>query len=296
MAGLNFTITGFPYWTTDIGGFFRPGQSQYTDEKFHELLTRWFQWGTFSPIFRMHGYQTETEPWKYGDTVEANMRKMLNLRYQLMPYIYSEAWQVSKHQSTMMRPLIMDFPADKLAVAQPFQYMFGTSFLVAPVVEAGASQWVVYLPNSTNWYDFYTGSYYEGGQTVTTDAPLDRIPLYIKEGSIVPMGPIVQHTDEISDQELDIYIYGGANATFELYEDEGDTYNYEKGAYTIIPFRWDETTKTLTIGDRQGDFRNALKERRFKIIIVNASNHFKSAIKNEASYITYKGKKLEYSL
>src|ERR1035437_296497 len=137
VAGLNYTITGMPYWTTDIGGFFRPGKSQYTDEKYHELLTRWYQWGTFNPIFRVHGYQSETEPWKYGQTVEDNMRKMLNLRYRLLPYIYSEAWQVTKNGSTMMRPLVMDFREDAKAIDQPYEYMFGKSILVAPITEAG---------------------------------------------------------------------------------------------------------------------------------------------------------------
>lgn len=296
VAGQNFTITGFPYWTTDIGGFFRPGESQYTDEKFQELLTRWFQWGAFSPIFRVHGYQSETEPWKYGETVEANMRKMLNLRYQLLPYIYSEAWQVTNSESTMMRPLVMDFTTDEVAVAQPFQYMFGKSFLVAPVTEADAHHWNVYLPNTANWYNFYTGAYYKGGQTINTDAPLDTIPLYVKEGSIIPMGPIIQHTNESTNEELEIFVYPGASAKFELYEDEGDSYNYEKGAYTIVPFMWDELTKTLTIGDRQGDFKNALKERRFKIIIVNDTNHFESATDKESKYITYTGKTLKYRL
>ena len=148
VAGLNYSITGLPYWTTDIGGFFRPGKSQYTDEEYQELLTRWFQWGTFNPIFRIHGYQTETEPWKYGQQVEDNMRKMLNLRYRLLPYIYSEAWQVTKNGSTMMRPLVMDFNKDTVALNQSFEYMFGKSLLVAPVTEQDVTAWDVYLPKS----------------------------------------------------------------------------------------------------------------------------------------------------
>ena len=172
VAGLNFTITGLPYWTTDIGGFFRPGRSQYTDEKFHELLTRWYQWGTFNPIFRMHAYQTETEPWKYGPTVEDNMRKMMNLRYRLLPYIYSEAWQVTKNGSTMMRSLVMDFNGDTSAVKQPYEYMFGKAILVAPIIEAGSVQREVYLPKSNDWYDWIMASYYYF-------EPLDKQMIYL---------------------------------------------------------------------------------------------------------------------
>ena len=297
VSGLNFTITGFPYWTTDIGGFFRPGDSQYTDEKYHDLLTRWYQWGAFNPIFRMHGYQTETEPWKYGKTVEDNMRKMLNLRYRLIPYIYSEAWQVTENGSTMMRPLVMDFSHDDFAVKQSYQYMFGKSFLVAPITKEAVSSWDVYLPNTTNWYNFWTGKYYKGGQTVNTDAPLDKIPLYVKEGSIIPMGKIIQHTNENSNEVLEIRIYAGANGTFNLYEDEGDNYNYEKGNYTIIPFSWDEQTKTLTIEDIQGGFKNALKERTFNIVIVNESEGFGMSTSAKKKQVRYTGKKIkiEYS-
>ncbi|HEY5509150.1 MAG TPA: TIM-barrel domain-containing protein, partial [Paludibacter sp.] len=192
VAGLNFTITGFPYWTTDIGGFFRPGNSQYTDEKYHELLTRWYQWGTFNPIFRIHGYMTETEPWKYGQKVEDNMREMLNLRYRLLPYIYSEAWQVTKNGSTLMRPMVMDFNGDTAAVESQYQYMFGKSLLIAPITEPNVTEWNVYLPKVDGWYDFWTGKRFNGGQSIKTDAPLDKIPLFVKAGSIIPMGKVIQ--------------------------------------------------------------------------------------------------------
>ena len=182
VAGLNYSLTGMPYWTTDIGGFFRPGRTQYTDAKYHDILTRWFQWSTFATIFRMHGYQTETEPWKYGDTVMNNMRTMMNLRYRLMPYIYSEAWQVSKNGSTIMRPMVMDFKNDATAIGQSYQYMFGKSFLVAPIIEPGVTEWNVYLPKSIAWYDFWTGKRFDGGQTIKAPAPEDKIPLFVKAG------------------------------------------------------------------------------------------------------------------
>jgi len=271
VAGLNYNLTGMPYWTTDIGGFFRPGGGQYTDTKYHDILTRWFQWGVFNPIFRTHGYQTETEPWKYGDTVENNMRSMMNLRYRLMPYIYSGAWQVSKKGSTMMRPLVMDFSSDTKAVEQAYQYMFGKAMLIAPVT-APATSWDVYLPRSFVWYDFWTGKNFNGGQTIKAAAPQDKIPVFVKGGSIIPMGKLVQHTGEKLNDTLEIRIYKGANAEFSLYEDEGDNYNYEKGKYTVIPFAWNERSQVLTIGNLQGSYTGSLKKRIFNIVFVSEGN------------------------
>jgi alpha-D-xyloside xylohydrolase len=271
VAGLNYTITGLPYWTTDIGGFFRPGKSQYTDEKFHELLTRWYQWGTFNPIFRMHAYQTETEPWKYGQTVEDNMRKMLNLRYRLLPYIYSEAWQVTKNGSTMMRSLVMDFNGDNDAVIQPYEYMFGKAFLVAPVTEPNVKEWNVYLPEPASWYDFWTGKRFNGGHTIKTAAPLDKIPLFVKAGSIIPMGKFIQYAGQKPLDTLEIRVYKGADGRFDFYEDEGDSYDYENGNYTVIPFNWDEKRQTLTIGKKQGYYSGNLTKRFFAVIFVNES-------------------------
>jgi alpha-D-xyloside xylohydrolase len=292
VAGLNYNLTGMPYWTTDIGGFFRPGKSQYADPKYHDLLTRWFQWGTFNPIFRIHGYQTETEPWKYGDTVEANMRSMLNLRYRLMPYIYSEAWQVSKKGSTIMRPLVMDFKNDATAIAQAYEYMFGKSFLVAPITEAGVNEWNVYLPKSTTWYDFWTGKRFAGGQTIKTDAPQDKIPLFVKAGSIVPMGKFMQYASEKSMDTVEIRIYPGANGKFVLYEDENDNYNYEKGMYSTITFNWDEAKKTLTISDRNGSFPGVLNERKFNVVIVGMSKGLGDSVSQADKVITYTEKKV----
>jgi len=297
VAGLNYTITGMPYWTTDIGGFFRPGRSQYTDENFRELLSRWFQWGTFNPIFRVHGYMSETEPWKFGETVESNMRKMLNLRYQLIPYIYSEAWQVTKNGSTLMRPLVMDFREDTEAVNQPYEYMFGKSILIAPITEPSVNEWNVYLPNTTGWYDFWTGEHLEGGQTVTTNAPLDKIPLFVKAGAIIPMGKIKQYTGEKPDDVLEIRIYKGANGQFELYEDEGDNYNYEKGSYSTILFSWDDTKKVFTTNDRQGNFRGMLEKRKFMIVFVGDNKGVGLGFAEQSDKIvSYQGKKIVIDL
>jgi len=292
VAGLNYSLTGMPYWTTDIGGFFRPGKKQYTDENYHELLTRWFQWGTFNPIFRIHGYQTETEPWKYGDTVESDMRTMLNLRYRLIPYIYSEAWQVSSKGSTIMRPLIMDFKDDPAAIGQAYEYMFGQSLLVAPIVEPGVTAWNVYLPKSTKWYNFWTGKQLDGGQTITAAAPEDRIPLFVKAGSILPIGPAVQYAKEKKWDNLEIRIYLGGDGNFVLYEDEDDNYDYEKGAYSTITFNWNDKKKTLSISNRKGSFPGMLSERKFNVVIVNKSKTTGvDSPLNINRKITYTGKK-----
>ena len=296
LAGLNYTITGLPYWTTDIGGFFRPGRSQYTDDKFHELLTRWFQWGTFNPIFRIHGYQSETEPWKYGQQVEDNMRKMLNLRYRLLPYIYSEAWQITKNGSTLMRPLVMDFRKDDVAVEQAYEYMFGKALLVTPVTTPKVHEWNVYLPNSGVWYDFWTGKRFIGGQTIKTEAPIDKIPLFVKAGSIIPLGPFIQYSTEKTDP-VEIRIYPGADGEFVVYEDEDDNYNYEKGAYSTITFTWNDEKKTLTINDRQGSFPGMLNERTFGIVMVTTgAGAGMDAVNRYDKVVTFKGKKVMINL
>jgi len=297
VAGLNYTITGLPYWTTDIGGFFRPGKSQYTDQKYQELLTRWFQWGTLNPIFRLHGYQSETEPWKYGQTVETNMRKMLDLRYRLIPYIYSEAWQITKNGSTMMRGMIMDFNGDTAAVNRQYQYMFGKALLVAPVTEPGITEWNIYLPKSSAWYNFWTGQRFTGGKSIKTDAPIDIIPLFVKAGSIIPLGKLMQYTGETPADNLEVRVYEGDNGTFTLYEDEGDNYNYEKGAYATITFSWNDAKKVLTISDREGSFPGMLAQRKFNIIKVAKSKA--AGIETVVKYdnvVTYNGKKVVVKL
>jgi alpha-D-xyloside xylohydrolase len=293
VAGLDYTITGMPYWTTDIGGFFRPGHSQYTDGKYQELLTRWYQWGAFNPIFRIHGYQSETEPWKYGQQVEDNMRKMLNLRYRLLPYIYSEAWQITKNGSTLMRPLVMDFNDDTAAMNQRFEYMFGNAFLVTPITEPDVNEWKVYLPKSATWYNFWTGERFDGGYTTNTPAPMDIIPLFVKSGSIIPMGKFIQFAGQKPEDTLEIRIYQGANGRFELYEDEGDNYNYEKGKFTIVPLSWDNGKSTLTIGAREGAYPGMLDERTFNIVIVNGNRG--TGVEVSSTFdkkISYEGKKI----
>jgi alpha-D-xyloside xylohydrolase len=296
VAGLNYSITGMPYWTTDIGGFFRPGKQQYTDPKYHELLIRWFQWGAFNPVFRSHGYRTETEPWKFGQSVEDKIRKILNLRYQLLPYIYSEAWQITNSGSSMMRPMVMDFNYDGEAVNQSCQYMFGKSFLVAPVTVSGVDKWKVYLPKQIDWFDFWTGKPIKGGQFIETNASLDIIPLFVKAGSIVPMGKNIQFSGEKIADTLEIRVYAGANGSFQLYEDEGDNYNYEKGIYSIIPFEWDDKNRILTVGERQGKFTVYLEKRILKIVHVSEKGGYSLGSSNVNKTIIYTGEKVKLKI
>ena len=260
------------------------------------MLIRWYQWGTFNPIFRIHGYQSETEPWHYSQQVQDNMQKMLDLRYRLMPYIYSEAWQVTKNGSTIMRPLVMDFREDTLALNQDFEFMFGKDIFVSPITEPKVNEWNVYLPKSVKWYNFWTGEYVNGGQTIKTEAPLDKIPLFVKAGSIIPMGPKIQYATEKSDP-VEIRIYTGADGEFTLYEDENDNYDYEKGLYSIITFKWNDSKKTLTVEDRKGSFPGMLNERGFNIVKVYKNNGVGiDKVKKFDKVIIYKGKKTTITL
>ena len=296
IAGLDYTITGMPYWTTDIGGFFRPGKSQYTDENYQELLIRWYQWGAFNPIFRIHGYQSETEPWHYSQKVQDNMLKMLHLRYRLPPYIYSGAWQVTKNGSTIMRPLVMDFSSDTSALKQNYEYMYGKAILVAPITEAEVNERNVYLPKPAEWYDFWTGRNIDGGKLINTETPLDKIPLFIKAGSIIPMGPAIQFATE-KNNPLEIRIYPRADGEFTLYEDENDNYDYEKGKYSVITFKWNDAKNVLTISDRKGSFPGMLGERTFNIVKVSGNNGVGiDAVIKYDKVVNYDGKKIVVKL
>ena len=272
-AGLNFVATGLPYWTVDAGGFFRPTSGQYEDAGYHERLIRWFQFATFCPLQRIHGFHSDTEPWRYGEQVETEIRRYIDFRYRLFPYIYSGAAQVSLGNGNLLRPLVMDFASDTQALDQKYEYMFGPALLVSPVVEPSVSTWNVYLPKSDGgWYDFWTGAKAEGGQTVSADAPLSKIPLYVRAGSILPMGSTKQYVAEKKDTVMELRVYAGRDAAFELYEDEETNNNYENGAYSVIPMRWDDAARTLTIDDRKGGFPGMLTHRRFNIVVVG-SNH-----------------------
>ncbi len=266
-AGLNYAISGMPYWTTDIGGFISGGD--LNDPKFRELFIRWFQFGTFSPIFRVHGTRNpdENELWSYGPDAQKILVDYDTLRYRLMPYIYSQAWQVTSNHGTLMRPLVMDWREDVDAQNTGDEYMFGPALLVNPVYIQGATTRTVYLPKAT-WYDFWTGAPLKGEQRIQAEAPLDKLPLYVRAGSIVPMGPAMEWTTQKPEDPIELRIYPGADGDFFLYEDENDGYAYEKGAYATIPLHWDDATRTLTIGERGGSFPGMLNERTFNVVVV----------------------------
>jgi len=267
VAGLNYCASGLPYWTTDIGGFFRP-QGQHTDPAYLEILTRWFQFGALNPIFRIHGFGTATEVWRFGEGFEANARRMLELRYRLLPYIYAQAWQVTSAGATLMRPPVMDFPDDPAARDYPYQFLFGPAFLVAPVTTAGVTTLDVGLPRAGGWYDFWTGQRLPEGGRVAAAAPLDRLPLFVRAGSLVPLGPHLQHTGEKPADPVELRVYPGADGRFDLYEDGGDGHGYERGQRAIISIRWDDVRRRLAIGRREGAFPGMLERRTLRVVVV----------------------------
>lgn len=294
-AGLSFGMSGFPYWTTDIGGFFRP-ENQYTSPDYHELLVRWFQFGAFCPIFRIHGYRSETEMWKYGPEVEKVLRRYDELRYRLLPYIYSAAWGVTHRGEIVMQGLPFAYAKDTSVRQVSDEFLFGDSLLVNPVTEPHATTRNVVLPASENWVDFWSGQTYRGGQTITVDAPLERIPILVKAGSIVPLGPVIQSASEHQDP-LDIRIYGGKDASFELYEDSGDGYAYEKAARATIHFQWDDRRRMLSIGDRSGSFPGMLAKRTFRIVFVKPGRGVGDESDSVADRsVTYDGSSLRIEL
>ena len=278
---------------------------------------RWMQYGLFCPIFRSHGADAPREIWQFGkkgEPVYDAIEKMIRLRYRLIPYLYSTAWQVTSANESYLRPLFSDFAADKRVWDMTDELMFGRSILAAPIVEAQYTEeqiikedamtgwdkkevrseevksdnldWTAkktatkYLPKGADWYDFWTDQFYRGGQYVTLQTTLDAVPMFVRAGSILPLGPEMQYVGEKSWDNLELRIYPGADADFTLYEDEGDNYNYERGVYATIPFHWDNRTRTLTVGTRQGDYPGMLKQRQFTVRLAGS---------NETKTISYDG-------
>jgi alpha-D-xyloside xylohydrolase len=265
-AGLNFALSGIPYWTTDIGGFV---DGNPDDPAYRELFVRWFEYGTFCPIFRVHGTRTtnQNELWSYGTDAQEILTRYDTLRYRLLPYIYSLAWRVTHDGYTLMRPLVMDYRDDVTARNIGDQFLFGPALLVNPVTDPGVDTRRVYLPNST-WYNFWSGESFAGGKFIKVAAPLATLPLFVRAGSILPMGPVVEYSNEKPADPIEVRIYPGADADFTLYEDDGTTYDYEKGAHSTIPLHWDDARRTLSLGDRQGSFPGMLEHRTFNIVWV----------------------------
>jgi len=269
-AGLNFALSGIPYWTTDIGGFVFGSPS---DPAFRELFIRWFQYGTFNPVLRVHGTRNpdENELWSYGPDAQKILVSFDRLRYRMLPYIYSLAWKTTSESYTPMRPLVMDFRTDVRAENIGDQFMFGPAFLVNPVTEPAATTRNLYLPNA-KWYDFWNGTATDGGRAIEAAAPIDRLPLYVRAGSILPLGPDEEWATEKPADPIELRVYRGADGDFTLYEDENDNYNYEKGVYETIPLHWDDARQTLTVGERKGQFPGMLQGRTFRVVFVG-ENH-----------------------
>ena len=267
-AGLNFALSGYPYWTTDIGGYWPPHDKPVDDPKFHELYARWFEYGVFCPIFRTHGHRPENEIWSFSK-VEPILINFDKLRYRLMPYIYSLAWRVTNEDYTIQRPLVMDWRTDPQVRDIGDQFMFGPSLLVNPVLQADASRRTVYLPDSPVWYDFWTGASQQGARETDASAPMDRIPLFVRAGSILPLGPEIEYADEKPAGPIELRIYTGADGDFELYQDAGDTYDYEHGAHSLISLHWSEKAHTLTMSDRQGSYPAMPATIKFNVVWVS---------------------------
>ena len=313
-AGLSFTLTGNPNFNTDIGGFFcgsyntRGGGSAPKNPQFQELYVRWMQYGLFCPVFRSHGADAPREIWQFGkkgEPVYDAIEKQIRLRYRLIPYLYSMAWQVTSNNDSYMRPLFADFAADKKVWNMTDEFLFGRSILACPIVNPQYTEEKVirtnemtgwnrqnatdgspsggidftatktvtkYLPKGATWYDFWTGKQYKGGQNVTLETSFDRVPMFVRAGSILPLGPEMQYVGEKSWDNLELRVYPGADATFTLYEDEGDGYNYEKGVYTTISMTWNDKQRALTIGDRQGSYPGMIQQRRFTVVFPDGSS------------------------
>ena len=327
-AGLSFTLTGNPNFNTDIGGFFcgsyntRGSGSAPRNPQFQELYVRWMQNGLFCPVFRSHGADAPREIWQFGkkgEPVYDAIEKQIRLRYRLIPYLYSTAWQVTSNNDSYMRPLFADFAADKKVWNMTDEFMFGRSILAAPIVDPQYTEEKIirtnamtgwdrqtasdgsavgtidftakksatkYLPKGAAWYDFWTNKQYKGGQTLTLETSFDRVPMFVRAGSILPLGPEMQYVGEKAWDNLEIRVYPGADGTFTLYEDEGDSYNYEKGVYSTISFSWSDKGRTLTIGQRQGEYPGMLKTRQFTIVLPNGSQ----------KTVDYNGEKLNIKL
>jgi alpha-D-xyloside xylohydrolase len=292
-AGLNFALSGYPYWTTDIGGYWPPIEGKTQEPDYQELYARWFEFGTFCPVFRTHGHRPQNEMWTY-DKVEPILITYDRLRYRLMPYIYSLAWKVTDQDYTIQRPLIMDWRTDPNTFNIGDQFMFGPALMVSPVLKANVTRRTVYLPDSPIWYNFWTGAKAQGGREIEADAPLDRLPLYVRAGSILPLSQEIEYATQNPDGPIELRIYRGADGHFDLYEDAGDSYDYQKGMRAITPIHWNDKEGVLTIGRRIGSFPAMVDKRQFHIVFVSENHGAGAAVStNVDREIIYDGKELQ---
>ena len=312
-AGLNYSMSGLPFWGMDQGGFcvenrYMQAQSEYERtgvenedlKEWRELQARWSQFGTFIPLFRVHGQWPLREIWNLAPENHPCYQSFVyydKLRYRLMPYLYSLAGWVHLKDYTMMRGLIMDFNGDWQVTNIKDQWMFGPALMACPVAHYKARNRSVYFPKQTGWYNLYSGEYVEGGQSLIVDAPYERIPVFVREGSIIPFGPEIQYSDEKPAELINLYVYAGKDGQFMLYEDEGVNYNYEKGKYATIDIRYDDATKTISFDQRQGKFDGMLKQRRFNVVLVTKDQPRNLNLENpEGKMVQYNGKALSVKL
>jgi alpha-D-xyloside xylohydrolase len=282
-AGVNFAMSGMPYWTMDIGGFCVEKRYEEATEgsedmnEWRELNTRWYQFGTFVPLFRVHGQFPFREVWNIAPDNHPAYKSMVfynKLRYRMMPYIYSLTGAVYHDDYTLMRGLAMDFANDRNVFDIDDQYMFGPSLMICPIHQYNTRKRDVYFPHGKGWYDFYSGKYYSGGKKVNVDAPYERMPIYVPEGSVIPFGPEIEHTADKINAPITIVIYAGKDGEFKIYEDEETNYNYEQGAFSNITLSYNDAAKTLTIGERKGSFDGMFENRKFRVILVTPEKPF----------------------
>jgi alpha-D-xyloside xylohydrolase len=287
-AGLNYSMTGLPYWTTDIGGFVGGNTD---DPAYRELFVRWFEYGAFCPIFRAHGARNnnQNELWSFGADAQQILTLYDRLRYRLMPYIYTLAARTTLDGYTPMRSLAFDFRDDAKAIDISDEFMLGPALLVAPVTDAGATARTVYLPRGTDWYDFWTGQRIAGGQTINRAAPLSVLPLYVRAGTVLPLGPEEEYAGQHPDAPVELRIYAGANADGDLYQDDGLTYNYEKRQFAWTPIHWDDTTRTLSLGAQRGHFPGNPARQDFRVTIVTPQHGIGEAVTTGDRSVTYSG-------
>ena len=312
-AGMNYSLAGLPFWGMDLGGFSvedryvraqqlydKTGEENEDLKEWRELQTRWNELGVFVPLYRTHGQWPLREVWNIAPENHPAYKAIVwydRLRYRLMPYLYSMAGAVHFNDYTMMRALVMDFNGDSNVYDIKDQWMFGPSLMACPVTQYKARTRSVYLPKQTGWYDFYTNKHYAGGETITADAPLERIPVYVPEGSIIPFGPEIEYTDEKPAELINLYVYAGRDGKFKLYEDEGTNYNYEQGKYATIDFVYDNAHRTLTIGNRKGSFNGMLNNRRFNVVLIDPSNVQPLNMEQpKGKLVSYAGKALKVKL
>jgi alpha-D-xyloside xylohydrolase len=312
-AGLNYSMSGIPFWGMDQGGFCvenryvaaqqiydRTGVENEDLKEWRELQTRWNQFGAFIPLFRSHGQWPLREIWNIAPDEHPAYKSFVyydKLRYRLMPYLYSMAGWAHFKDYTLMRALVMDFNGDKNVENIGNQWMFGPALMACPVGYYKARNRSVYFPEQCGWYDLYTGAYVEGGRRLVVDAPYERIPVFVREGAIIPFGPQMEWSDEKQAELINLYVYAGKNGTFQLYEDEGTNYNYERGKYATIDISYDDATRTVSFSARKGQFPGMLKQRRFNIVLISKDAPQPLNLDNPAGkMVQYQGKAVSVTL